>query len=81
LQNEPVEWKQISTPRIVVNENQVFNENAKKMWIYAEGSRHIRVPNLYEGVLTVYALHYVFNIEYERTLKPVFRHFDKLVGV
>jgi len=62
-------------------DDEAFEDEAKNMWIYAEGLRHLKVPNIYEGVLTVYAMHYIFNIQYDKNVKAIFQHFDKLSGI
>lgn len=66
-------------PVIVVRESQIFNvfEEAD-IWIYVDGQKYIKVPNMYEAVLTVFAVYYIFNIAYDKSLKSLFEFFDYL---
>jgi hypothetical protein len=68
-------------PTIDILESEVFSNDAKDMWVYAEGLQVCKVPNLYEGVLTCYALHYVFDMEYHENVRTFYEHFDNLVGM
>lgn len=63
------------TPTLVFRQSQMFDVHTE-MWVYIEGVKFLKVPNLYEGFLCIYASYYAFNFEYEKELKPLFRYFD-----
>lgn len=71
--------EKMDTPTIVVKESELFSvvEEAD-IWIYVDGEKYIKVPNMYEAVLSVFAAYYIFNITYDKSLKSLFEFFDYL---
>lgn len=71
--------EKMDTPTIVVKESELFSvvEEAD-IWIYVDGEKYIKVPNMYEAILSVFAAYYIFNITYDKSLKSLFEFFDYL---
>jgi len=67
-------------PTIDMQESEVFSPDADDMWVYAEGLQACKVPNFYEGVLTCYAMQYVFDMEYHEKVRNFYEHFDNIIG-
>ncbi|ODM87809.1 hypothetical protein Ocin01_18875 [Orchesella cincta] len=79
----PKEWKYPPpdrvTPAMHVQETQIF-ELDTKIKIYVDGGMYLSVPNVYEGVLCLYAIFWLHNLEYSKGVKNLFEFFDALIG-
>jgi len=62
-----------------IKEDELFQEDTE-IWIYADGIEVLKVPNFYEGVLTMYSMYYAFDVEYDQGSKPFFEYFDLMLN-
>ncbi|ODM91174.1 hypothetical protein Ocin01_15508 [Orchesella cincta] len=78
-EDEEPKVRQMVTPTLDVCESQIFEPNTE-MWIYVDAERYLKVPNFYEGVLCIYAIYWVYNIQYPPNLKLLLEFLDAMVG-
>jgi len=79
-EKEAFNYQSIGLPKMIMREKSLLLEQAE-IPVYLEGQEIFKVANIYEGMLAIFAISHVFNLDYEAKIEPLMRYFEYLVDI